>query len=62
MVYLDTKHFSPEELNVKVVDDYVEIHGKHAERQVSDSWAVLQVPILVYSSLICIYIANICLS
>lgn len=35
MVYLDVKHFSPEELRVKVADDYVEIHGKHGERQVS---------------------------
>lgn len=34
-VYLDVKHFSPEELSVKVNDDYVEIQGKHGERQVS---------------------------
>ncbi|XP_018605477.1 alpha-crystallin A chain-like [Scleropages formosus] len=33
MVYLDVKHFSPDELNVKVMDDYVEIQGKHGERQ-----------------------------
>ncbi|KAB5523409.1 hypothetical protein PHYPO_G00152240 [Pangasianodon hypophthalmus] len=33
MVYLDVKHFSPEELSIKVSDDYVEIHGKHGERQ-----------------------------
>ncbi|KAL2087551.1 hypothetical protein ACEWY4_016379 [Coilia grayii] len=32
-IYLDVKHFSPEELNVKVADEYVEIHGKHGERQ-----------------------------
>ncbi|TRY59032.1 hypothetical protein DNTS_006166 [Danionella cerebrum] len=32
-VYLDVKHFSPDELNVKVTDDYVEIQGKHGERQ-----------------------------
>ncbi|XP_073699285.1 alpha-crystallin A chain [Garra rufa] len=32
-VYLDVKHFSPEELSVKVTDDYVEIQGKHGERQ-----------------------------
>jgi len=38
-VYLDVKHFSPEELNVKVTDDYVEIEGKHAERQVR-SWLI----------------------
>lgn len=33
-VYLDVKHFSPDELSVKVADDYVEIQGKHGERQV----------------------------
>ncbi|XP_028321471.1 alpha-crystallin A chain [Gouania willdenowi] len=32
-VYLDVKHFSPDELSVKVADDYVEIQGKHGERQ-----------------------------
>ncbi|XP_060114493.1 heat shock protein beta-6 [Heteronotia binoei] len=31
-VHLDVKHFSPEELNVKVVGDYVEVHAKHEER------------------------------
>lgn len=34
IVYLDAKHFSPDELNVKVTEDYVEIQGKHGERQV----------------------------
>lgn len=29
------KHFSPEDLTVKVQEDFVEIHGKHSERQVS---------------------------
>lgn len=29
------KHFSPEDLTVKVLEDFVEIHGKHNERQVS---------------------------
>lgn len=33
-VYLDVKHFSPDELTVKITDDYVEIQGKHGERQV----------------------------
>lgn len=33
-VNLDVKHFSPEELKVKVLGDVVEIHGKHEERQV----------------------------
>ncbi|XP_052403087.1 alpha-crystallin A chain [Carassius gibelio] len=32
-VYLDVKHFSPDELSVKVTEDYVEIQGKHGERQ-----------------------------
>ena len=34
VINLDVKHFSPEELSVKVNDEYVEIHGKHEERQV----------------------------
>lgn len=33
-VNLDVKHFSPEELKVKVLGDMIEIHGKHEERQV----------------------------
>uniref|UniRef100_A0A8C5QVN6 SHSP domain-containing protein n=1 Tax=Leptobrachium leishanense TaxID=445787 RepID=A0A8C5QVN6_9ANUR len=32
-VLLDVKHFAPEELNVKVMGDYVEVHAKHEERQ-----------------------------
>ncbi|KAG8434479.1 hypothetical protein GDO86_012743 [Hymenochirus boettgeri] len=32
-VNVDVKHFSPEELTVKVVGEYIEIHGKHEERQ-----------------------------
>nr|XP_009930989.1 PREDICTED: alpha-crystallin A chain [Opisthocomus hoazin] len=32
-IMLDVKHFSPEDLTVKVIDDFVEIHGKHSERQ-----------------------------
>lgn len=34
---LDVKHFSPEDLSVKIIDEFVEIHGKHSERQVSGS-------------------------
>lgn len=34
-VHLDVKHFSPDELSVKVIDDFVEIQGKHGERQVT---------------------------
>ncbi|XP_037693904.1 alpha-crystallin A chain isoform X2 [Choloepus didactylus] len=33
VIFLDVKHFSPEDLTVKVLDDFVEIHGKHNERQ-----------------------------
>ncbi|XP_036302612.1 alpha-crystallin A chain isoform X1 [Pipistrellus kuhlii] len=32
-IFLDVKHFSPEDLTVKVQEDFVEIHGKHSERQ-----------------------------
>lgn len=35
VIFLDVKHFSPEDLTVKVLEDFVEIHGKHNERQVS---------------------------
>ncbi|XP_051844941.1 heat shock protein beta-6 [Antechinus flavipes] len=31
-VLLDVKHFSPEEINVKVVGGYVEVHAHHEER------------------------------
>lgn len=34
-INLDVKHFSPEELKVKVSGDFIEIHGKHEERQVN---------------------------
>ncbi|XP_063062294.1 crystallin, alpha B, a [Engraulis encrasicolus] len=33
VINLDVKHFSPEELTVRVNDDYLEVHGKHEERQ-----------------------------
>ncbi|XP_043936363.1 heat shock protein beta-6 isoform X1 [Protopterus annectens] len=32
-VHLDVKHFAPEELTVKVVNDFVEVHAKHEEVQ-----------------------------
>ncbi|XP_030648732.1 crystallin, alpha B, b [Chanos chanos] len=32
-INLDVKHFSPEELSVKISGDYIEIHAKHEERQ-----------------------------
>uniref|UniRef100_G1L1B3 Heat shock protein family B (small) member 6 n=1 Tax=Ailuropoda melanoleuca TaxID=9646 RepID=G1L1B3_AILME len=34
-VLLDVKHFSPEEIAVKVVGDHVEVHARHEERPVS---------------------------
>ncbi|XP_032888225.1 alpha-crystallin A chain [Amblyraja radiata] len=37
-ITLNVKHFSPEELTVKIVDDFVNIHGKHLERQEEDGW------------------------
>ncbi|MBN3276082.1 CRYAB protein, partial [Polyodon spathula] len=33
MVNVDVKHFSPEELGVKVNGDFIEIRGKHEDRQ-----------------------------
>ncbi len=35
VINLDVKHFSPDELMVKINDDFIEIHGKHDERQVT---------------------------
>ncbi|MBN3319598.1 CRYAB protein, partial [Atractosteus spatula] len=32
-IHLDVKHFSPEELSVKVNGDFIEIRGKHEDRQ-----------------------------
>lgn len=34
-VQLDVKHFSPEELMVKVTGNYVVVEGKHEQRKVS---------------------------
>lgn len=31
-VMLDVKHFSPEEIAVKVVGEHVEVHARHEER------------------------------
>lgn len=33
-INLDVKHFTPEELGVKVSGDYIEVHAKHEDRQV----------------------------
>jgi len=34
ILHLDVKHFSPDELSVKVNGDFIEIHAKHEDRQV----------------------------
>nr|XP_023667229.1 alpha-crystallin A chain-like isoform X2 [Paramormyrops kingsleyae] len=39
-VCLDVKHFSPEELSVRVEDGCLEVKGKHAERR-TISWGSL---------------------
>ncbi|XP_054259243.1 alpha-crystallin A chain-like [Macrosteles quadrilineatus] len=31
-INLDVRHFSPDELSVKVVEDFVEVEGKHEEK------------------------------
>ena len=46
-IYLDVKHFSPEDLSVKVTDDYVEIQGKHGERQVELLFSLIYKSLLV---------------
>ncbi|KAK7926127.1 hypothetical protein WMY93_008437 [Mugilogobius chulae] len=33
VIYLDVKHFSPDELSVEVSEDYITVHGKHERRQ-----------------------------
>lgn len=37
-VQVDVKHFSPEELLVKVVGDYVVVEGKHEQKKVRYQW------------------------
>ncbi|XP_061094906.1 heat shock protein beta-6 isoform X1 [Conger conger] len=32
-VQVDVKHFSPEELMVKVTGDFIEVHGKHEQKK-----------------------------
>lgn len=34
VIYLDVKHFSPDELSVNVSDEFITVHGKHEGRQV----------------------------
>lgn len=33
VIYLDVKHFSPDELSVSVSDDFIIVHAKHEDRQ-----------------------------
>ncbi|XP_069395660.1 alpha-crystallin B chain-like [Paralichthys olivaceus] len=33
VIYLDVKHFSPDELCVNICDEIITIHGKHEEKQ-----------------------------
>ncbi|TKS82999.1 Alpha-crystallin A chain [Collichthys lucidus] len=33
VIYLDVKHFSPDELSVSVSDEFITIHAKHEDRQ-----------------------------
>lgn len=33
VIYVDVKHFSPEELSVNVNDDFITVHGKHEGSQ-----------------------------
>lgn len=36
VIYLDVKHFSPDELSVSVSDEFVLIHARHQDRQVRE--------------------------
>ncbi|XP_071402404.1 alpha-crystallin B chain-like [Centroberyx affinis] len=33
VIYLDVKHFSPEEVSVTISEDFITIHAKHDDRQ-----------------------------
>ncbi|XP_060942545.1 alpha-crystallin A chain-like [Limanda limanda] len=33
VIYLDVKHFSPDELSINISDEFITIHGKHEDRQ-----------------------------
>ncbi|KAF7644232.1 hypothetical protein LDENG_00225250 [Lucifuga dentata] len=33
IIYLDVKHFSPEELSVTVSDDFITVHAKHEDKE-----------------------------
>eukprot|EP00066_Takifugu_rubripes_P006505 XP_003971340.1 PREDICTED: heat shock protein beta-2 [Takifugu rubripes] len=33
VIYLDVKHFSPDELSVSISDEFITIHARHQDRQ-----------------------------
>uniref|UniRef100_A0A3Q4BT62 Alpha-crystallin B chain n=1 Tax=Mola mola TaxID=94237 RepID=A0A3Q4BT62_MOLML len=33
IIYVDVKHFSPDELSVNVSDDFITVHARHEDRQ-----------------------------
>ncbi|KAI3373636.1 hypothetical protein L3Q82_022234 [Scortum barcoo] len=33
VIYLDVKHFSPDELSVNISDDFITVHARHEDRQ-----------------------------
>lgn len=37
IIYVDVKHFSPDELSVNVSDDFITVHARHEDRQVRGS-------------------------
>lgn len=37
VIYLNVKHFSPDELCVNVSDEFITIRAKHEERQVRET-------------------------
>lgn len=41
-IYLDVKHFSPDELSVNVSDEFITIHAKHEDRQVRSAETLKQ--------------------
>jgi HSP20 family molecular chaperone IbpA len=42
IVKLDVSHFKPEEINVKIVDNYITISGKHEEVMDKQGWVSRQ--------------------
>lgn len=37
VIYLDVKHFSPDELSVSIDDEFITVHARHEDRQVRGS-------------------------